>query len=191
VALRLAERLRFLRAFIAHPRQVGAVLPTSRWAVRDMLDMADVPGAALVVELGAGTGVTTGEVLARMKPDARLIALEIDPQLVRLMQERFPDPRLQVVCDSAEHIEKYLEGGEADVLVCALPFTSLDKGLRRRLLGLLPVTLAPTGTAVVIQYSPLIEGELRKLFPSVRRRISPRNVPPAFLYACSLEPGAG
>jgi phospholipid N-methyltransferase len=156
-----------------------------------MLDMADVPGAGLVVELGAGTGVTTGEVLARMKPDARLIALEIDPQLVRLMQERFPDPRLQVVCDSAEHIEKYLEGAEADVLVCALPFTSLDKGLRRRLLGLLPVTLAPTGTAVVIQYSPLIERELRKLFPSVRRRISPRNVPPAFLYACSLEPGAG
>jgi phospholipid N-methyltransferase len=183
----LAERLRFLRAFIAHPRQVGAVLPTSRWAVRDMLDMADVPAAGLVVELGAGTGVSTGEILARLAPDARLIALEIDPQLARLLEERFPDPRLQVVCDSAEHIEKHLEGARADVLVCALPFTSLEPGLRRRLLGLLPVTLAPNGTAVVIQYSPLIQGELRRLFPSVRRRISPLNVPPAFLFACSLE----
>jgi phospholipid N-methyltransferase len=183
----LAERLRFLRAFIAHPRQVGAVLPTSRWAVRDMLDMADVPAAGLVVELGAGTGVSTGEILARLAPDARLIALEIDPQLARLLEERFPDPRLQVVCDSAEHIEKHLEGARADVLVCALPFTSLEPGLRRRLLGLLPVTLAPSGPAVVIQYSPLIQGELRRLFPSVRRRISPLNVPPAFLFACSLE----
>ena len=189
MALQLAERLRFLRAFIAHPRQVGAVLPTSRWAVRDMLDMADVPGADLVVELGAGTGVTTGEVLARMKPTARLIALEIDPQLVRLMEERFPDPRLEVIGDSAEHIEKYLRGEKADVLVCALPFTSLDKGLRRRLLDVLPATLAPAGTAVVIQYSPLIQAELRRLFPSVRRRISPWNVPPAFLFACRLKDG--
>jgi phospholipid N-methyltransferase len=187
VALDMAERLRFLRAFIAHPRQVGAILPTSRWAVRDMLDMADVPGAGLVVELGAGTGVSTGEVLARLKPGGRIIALEIDPRLARILEERFPDPRLQVVCDSAEHIEKYLKGEKADVVVCALPFTSLDAGLRRRLLGLLPVTLAATGTAVVIQYSPLIQGELRKLFPSVRRRISPRNVPPAFLFACSLR----
>ena len=191
MAQQLAERLRFLRAFIAHPRQVGAVLPTSRWAVRDMLDMADVPGADLVVELGAGTGVSTGEVLARLKPGARVIALEIDPHLARLLEERYPDPRLQVVCDSAEHLEKYLKGAKADVTVCALPFTSLDAGLRRRLLGLLPATLAPTGTAVVIQYSPLIQGELRKLFPSVLRRISPRNVPPAFLFACSFREDAG
>ncbi len=187
MAQQLAERLRFLRAFITHPRQVGAVLPTSRWAVRDMLDMADVPGADLVVELGAGTGVSTGEVLARLRPDARLIALEIDPHLARLLTERFPDPRLQVVCDSAEHIEKYLKGAKADVVVCALPFTSLDAGLRRRLLDGLPAMLAPTGTAVVIQYSPLIQGELRKRFASVRRRISPWNVPPAFLFACRLQ----
>ena len=35
----LADRLRFLRAFAANPRQVGAILPTSRLAVRDMLDL--------------------------------------------------------------------------------------------------------------------------------------------------------
>ena len=75
----IADRVRFLRAFAANPRQVGAILPTSRYAVRDMLDLGDVPGAGLVVELGAGTGVQTGEILARMGPDARLVALEIDP----------------------------------------------------------------------------------------------------------------
>mgnify|MGYP002717902521 CR=1 FL=1 len=35
----------------------------------------------LVVELGAGTGVQTGEILARLGPDARLVSLEIDPDL--------------------------------------------------------------------------------------------------------------
>jgi phospholipid N-methyltransferase len=163
----------------------------SRAAVRDMLDMADVPGAGLVVELGAGTGSQTAEVLARMSPGARLVALEIDPNLAKLLQERFDDPRLQVVCDSAENLHDHLGGQRADVVVCALPFTSLEPDLRRRILEELPRVLAPRGVAVVIQYSPLIQSELRRLFRSVRRRISPRNVPPAFLFACSQdEPAA-
>ena len=186
----IADRVRFLRAFAANPRQVGAILPTSRYAVRDMLDLGDVPGAGLVVELGAGTGVQTGEILARMRPDARLVALEIDPALARLLEERFDDPRLQVVCDSAEHLDRHLSGERADVLVCALPFTSLEPGLRRRILDSMPKALAPGGVALVIQYSPLILKELRRLFPTVRRSISPWNVPPAFLFACSQEPDA-
>jgi len=180
----LADRLRFLRAFAANPRQVGAILPTSRLAVRDMLDMGDVPAASLVVELGAGTGSQTGEILARMGPDARLVALEIDPRLVQILEERFDDPRLQVVCDSAENLAVHLGDERADVLVCALPFTSLEPKLRRRILEALPSALGPDGVALVIQYSPLIQSELRRLFGDVRRRISPVNVPPAFLFAC-------
>jgi phospholipid N-methyltransferase len=187
----LSDRLRFLQAFVAHPRQVGAVLPTSRRAVRDMLDLADLPGADLVVELGAGTGVQTGEILARLKPGARLIAVEIDPRLARLLAERYDDPRLQVVCDSAENLAEHLDGATADVLVCALPFTSLPLDLRRRILDRLPPFLSPGGVMVLIQYSPLIEPELRKRFASVRRRLSPLNVPPAFLYACSTDEDAG
>jgi phospholipid N-methyltransferase len=187
----ITDRLRFLRAFAANPRQVGAILPTSRLAVRDMLDMADVPAARLVVELGAGTGVQTGEVLARMGPDARLLALEIDPALVRILEERFDDPRLHVISDSAENLVKHLDGDLADVVVCALPFTSLEPGLRKRILDTLPRALTPGGVALVIQYSPLIQSELRRLFTSVRRRISLLNVPPAFLFACSQDAAPG
>ena len=181
----VTDRVRFLRAFVANPRQVGAVLPTSRSAVRDMLDLADLPSADLVVELGAGTGSQTGQVLERLHPGARLVALEIDPALAALLADRFDDPRLRVVCGSAEHLERHLDGELADVVVCALPFTSLEQGLRHRILDQLPRALSARGTAVVIQYSPLIEGELRRRFGSVRRRVSLLNVPPAFLFACT------
>src|SRR5688500_14551694 len=186
----VTDRLRFLRAFVANPRQVGAVLPTSRAAVRDMLDMADVPGARLVVELGAGTGVQTGEVLARMRRDARLLAVEIDPRLADLLEQRFDDPRLQVIRDSAEHLESHLDGEQADVLVCALPFTSLEPDVRRRILDQLPLALAPRGVALVIQYSPLIQSELRRLLTTVRRRISLLTVPRASLFACPQDGAA-
>jgi phospholipid N-methyltransferase len=132
--------------------------------------------------------VQTGEVLARLGPSARLVALEIDPDLAELLEERYDDPRLQVVCDSAENLDVHLGGKRADVLVSALPYTSFEAGLRRRVLDLLPVALAPGGVLLVIQYSPLILRELRRRFPSVQQRITPWNVPPAFLYACRTDP---
>jgi phospholipid N-methyltransferase len=189
VISQFTDRLRFLRAFVAHPRQVGAILPTSRWAVRDMLDLADLSAARLVVELGAGTGSQTSEILARLGPDARLVSLEIDPQLAKLLTERHPDPRLTVVCDSAEFLDAHLDGSLADVVVSALPYTSLEPGLRRRILDVLPRAMAPTGVTLVIQYSPLMQGELRRRFASVRRSVSPWNVPPAFLFACTGPTG--
>ncbi len=181
----VTDGVRLLRAFAANPRQVGAVLPTSRTAVRAMLDLADVPSARLVVELGAGTGVATGELLDRLGAGARLVAVEIEPQLARRLADRFPDPRLQVVSGSAEDVTAHLGGERADVVVSMLPFTSLEAGLRRRLLDVLPRTLRPGGTALVIQYSPLVLGELRRRFASVRTRVTPWNVPPALLFACT------
>src|SRR3712207_8218612 len=43
---------------------------------------------------------------------------------------------------------------------------------------------AEGGTVLVIQYSPAMLRELRRRFGTVRQRLSPRNVPPAFLFAC-------
>ena len=186
----VADRLRFLRAFVANPRQVGAVLPTSRYAVRDMLDLGDVPGAGLVVELGAGTGSQTAEVLARMKPDARLVALEIDPNLAKLLKERFDDPRVQVVCDSAENLHDHLGGQKVDVLVCALPFTlararaapadprgaAAGAGAERRRPGHPVLAADPEGAAPPVPLGPAAHLDLERA--------------PAFLFACSQDGAA-
>ena len=180
----IQERLRFFRSFLAHPRQVGAVLPTSRWAVRDMLDMADLPQARLVAEIGAGTGAYTGEILKRLRPDARFLAFEIDPNLAAVLSERFDDPRLQTINDSAENIEDYLDGAKLDVIVSAIPFTSLPTGAKESVFRAAARALAPEGVMVQIQYSTVLQEDLTRRFASVRRRLSPLNVPPAFLYAC-------
>jgi phospholipid N-methyltransferase len=182
----LTDRLAFFRAFVAHPRRVGAVLPTSRWAVRDMLDMADVHGADLVVELGAGTGVYTREILARLRPDAHLMALERDPRLARLLTEQYQDSRVRVICDSAENVQAHLKGARTELVVSGLPFTSLGSDVRQRIFSQIVDILAPGGVALVLQYSPVIQGQLREVFPYVERRVSLLNVPPAFLFACSM-----
>jgi phospholipid N-methyltransferase len=186
------DRRRFLRSFLAHPRQVGAVLPTSRRAVRDLLDMARFEDARRVVELGAGTGVYTRELVARLSPDAELLAFEVDPNLAAALESKLDDPRVRVVGESAERLGEHLDGAAADVIVSGLPFTSLPGDVRQRILDAARGALAPDGTLLVLQYSPLIERELRRRFRQVRRRISPVNVPPAVLFACreALEPAA-
>ncbi len=181
----IQERLRFFRSFLANPRAVGAILPTSKRAVRDMLDMANLKQARVVVELGAGTGVYTEEVLKRLRPDARFLAFEIDPELVSTLSGRFNDPRLRIIQGSAEHVEEYLEGEKVNVIVSGIPFTSLPIQVRKNIFKEIAQILAPDGVMVAIQYSTMVQRDLERYFASVRRRLSPLNVPPAFLFACS------
>jgi phospholipid N-methyltransferase len=180
----IQQGIRFFRSFLANPRQVGAIWPTSRWAVRDMLGMANLSQARCVAELGAGTGAYTGEILKQLRPDARLLAFEIDPNLAAVISERYEDPRLRVINDSVENIENYLDGAKVDVMVSAIPFTSLPKDAKQNIFREISWALAPEGVMVQIQYSTVLQGELTRRFASVRRRLSPLNVPPAFLYAC-------
>ena len=159
-------------------------MPTSRWAVRDMLDMADLRRARRVAEFGAGTGVYTGEILKRLHPDADFLAFEIDPNLVATLRERFDDPRLRIINDSAENVQNYLNGSKVDIIVSGLPFTSLPENVKQNIFKQSVRVLAPEGVMLVLQYSPLVQRDLTQMFGSVRRRVSFLNIPPAFLFAC-------
>jgi phospholipid N-methyltransferase len=178
------DRVRFLRSFLAHPRQVGAVVPTSRGTVSRLLDMADVPGAACVVELGAGTGVFTAELLRRIGSGARLVTFEIDAELAGALEARFDDERLEVVADSAETLLDRMGGRQAEVVVSALPFTSLPASVRTRVFRGVTEVLAPGGALLAIQYSKVRRRELAEWFRRIESRRSIRNVPPAVLFAC-------
>lgn len=167
-----------------HPGRVGAVWPTSRFAVRDLLDMADLAGARTVVEFGVGTGVYTAGILDRLPPDGRLLAFELDGALVSAVSEKLPDPRLRVIHDSAGRVGEYLGDEKADVIVSSLPFTTLPKGTKGEILVAARDALRPGGKLLVLQYSNTIRADLEKLFRPVRRRVSPVNLPPAFLFAC-------
>jgi phospholipid N-methyltransferase len=185
----LRERARFLRSFLDGPRRVGAVLPTSLRTVRATLDMAPVAQARCVVELGAGTGPYTREIVRRLRPDARLLAFELDPALAERLAAEVTDPRVRVIADSAANLDAHLDGRRPEVIVSGLPFTSLPGPVRREILHAARRALADDGVMLVLQYSPFMQRELERLFGSVRRRLSLLNVPPAVLFACRTPEG--
>ena len=183
----MRRRALFLRSMISHPRRVGAVWPTSRWAVRDLLDMGNLSGARTVVEFGVGTGVYTEEILKRLHPEGNFLAFEIEPDLASAVAARLKDPRLRVINDSAEHVDDYLEGAKADYIISSVPFTSLPADVRHSLLEAARGALAPDGQMLVLQYSTTVLPDLERSFATIRRRFSPLNIPPAFLFACSTS----
>ena len=168
---------------------MGAVWPTSRRAVEDLLDMGDLGRANVVVEFGAGTGVYTEGVVRRLAPEARFLSYEVDGNLAAAVARRLPDRRLEVVHASAEGVGGHLEalGEKADVVVSSLPFSTLPAPVRQNLLDAAREALAPGGVFLVLQYSNTVLPELERRFPRIRHRLSPLNVPPAFLFACEAS----
>jgi phospholipid N-methyltransferase len=182
--LDIKRRILFARSMLANPRGVGAVWPTSRRAVRDLLDLGDFSRARTVLEFGVGAGVYTEAILERLRPDAKLLAFEVDGEMARAVAERLEDPRLEIITDSAENAERYLGGAKADIIVSSLPFTTLPENVREDILDLSRRILAPEGSMLVLQYSLAVSDGLYRRFATVRQRISPVNIPPAFLFAC-------
>jgi phospholipid N-methyltransferase len=186
-ARRLADWAAFLRAFAAHPAQVGAVVPTSRPTVARMLDLAgadfDWRDAKVIVEVGAGTGVYTEQILERVGPQTEVLAFERDPALARRLAARLgpAHPNL-TVCGDAAQLEEVLDGRLTPLVVSALPWTSLKAEVRDRLLTMIGRNLAPGGALLTIQYSTHRERDFAGYFGRIRHVWSLRNVPPAALY---------
>ncbi|MCK8302754.1 methyltransferase, partial [Erwinia amylovora] len=66
--------------FIAEPRNTGTVAPSSRSLCETKTDAVDWQHCLRVAEVGAGEGVLTRPVLARMRADARLLTFESYPR---------------------------------------------------------------------------------------------------------------
>src|SRR2546421_6224315 len=95
----------FARNFLKHPNMVGWMLPSSPFVVDKVLRQVDWEKARVIVEYGPGIGTFTTEVLRRMRPDATLIALEINADFLQYLLASIQDPRLRLVQESAEEVD--------------------------------------------------------------------------------------
>lgn len=183
-----ARTLKFVSGFMANPAETGSLVPSSRFLAQRMLRSIDWRRARVVVELGPGVGDLTRQILARMHPTATLLAIEVNPDFAAVLARSIPDPRLQIVLDSALTIDKQIEAlglKEADCIVCSLPFANMRPEVRLAILRKSKDSLAQRGSLVLFQYRKLLLPMLRDLFPTVRSEFEWRNLPPARVFSCT------
>jgi len=186
---RTGDALLFARNFFRHPRMLGSIVPSSRFLIKQLLQPIDWNQARVIVEYGPGVGCITAEILRRMRSDAVLIAIELNPDFVTHLRSSLRDGRLLVVEDSAEAVGEILERfgrGKADYIISGIPFSTLSAEVRERILRNTSKALAPGGAFLVFQFSTRVLEDLQRVFHYVRRKFEPLNVLPAHLFFCQL-----
>lgn len=181
--------LQFFWEGVKNIRTVGTLSRSSGFVSRAMIKHVDFDKADCIVEFGAGDGPITKHILARMKPNARLLAFEVNPILCKLLQENCPDPRMRIVQDSAEHLQAYLqkEGfAHADFIISAIPFVALPEALGNQILQTAKTSLRPGGKFVQINYSLLARKRYDAIFGNSEVDFVPLNLPPAFITSCKV-----
>lgn len=179
------HRIAFFQAFLRKPKEVGSIIPSSRFLMRRVVREARADRAKLVVELGPGTGGSTRALLRTMRPDATLLAIEINPRFARLIAASVRDPRLIVHTGSAEDISGALAAHglpAPDVVLSGIPFSTMPQSLGLSIVREVERVLCPGGRFVAYQVRDRVEMLGRQVFGPARVQLELLNVPPMRVY---------
>ncbi len=179
----------FLRGFLDRPKEVGSIIPSSRWMERRITRTAEIASAKLVIELGPGTGGTTKALLQAMGPNARLLAIEINPGFCELLTRTIDDPRLIVHEGSAADIQEALTKHDLeapDVILSGIPFSTMPQALGLSILRSVKKSLAPGGRFVAYQFRDVVHTLGKRVFGPASVQIELLNMPPMRVYRWDL-----
>jgi phospholipid N-methyltransferase len=180
------SKKKFITEVFKSKGTIGALSPSSSFLTKKMLAPIVFETAQCIVEFGPGTGVFTKIMLQKMRPDAVLLAFEINPTFIEELQN-IKDDRLIIINDSAEKIEDYLNKynqKSADFIVSSLPFAMIPDEVVHAILTNSDNMLSDEGKYIQFQYSLNAKKKLEAYFSKVVIRFTFFNLPPAFVYIC-------
>jgi phospholipid N-methyltransferase len=183
---RSPDWLLFFRKFLRHGTAIASFVPSSAFMARALVKGIDFAPCRVVVELGAGTGPITAELLRRAPASCRVVILERDPDFCARLRERFPGA--DVAEADALDLERVLaERGieQVDHFLCGLPLPSFPRAARERVLEVVHRRLVPGGTFRQLTHMPWVYyGLYRHYFRDVKFHFVARNLPPGGFYTC-------
>jgi len=179
------HQLAFLRGFLNRPKEVGSIIPSSRFLEKRIVNTAGLANAKLAIELGPGTGGTTKALLRGMAPDAKLLAIEINPDFVKLLKKTLRDPRLIVHEGSAADIPAALDKyglEQPEVILSGIPFSTMDLKLSMSILRSVHAALSVDGRFVAYQFRDRVESLGNNVFGRANVQTELLNMPPMRVY---------
>jgi phospholipid N-methyltransferase len=178
----------FARNFFKRPSMIGSVVPSSKFLVKDLMAEVDWERARVLVEFGPGVGTITREILKRMRPDAVLVAIELNEEFVDFLTSTIRDPRLRVVKGSAADVRRMLvELGFplADFIISCIPYSIMPEAVREQIVLESRHALKPNGALLGYQYNRTILPCLKSSFSSVKLNFQFFNILPALIFHCT------
>lgn len=170
----------FTRYALKNIKSTGSIARSSKFLARNLAKQ--IPDdARTIIELGAGDGIITKQLLEYMPHDATLTAYEISEQLLPLL-ERIDHPRFKLKHASAMDIVQDFAIDSVDCLVSCLPLALFPLEMKHELLSHIKAVLKPNGTFLQYQYWLSDKALIQEYFPQLKLNWVPLNIPPSFVY---------
>lgn len=190
----IAERVRFLRAWRANPKAIGAIWPSGprlAAAITRDIDASSAP----CLELGAGTGSFTRALIGRGLDPHQLTLVEQDEQLAQQLRRDFPAAYVHQGDAAKLQGQPLFLDGLAGAAVCGLPLLNMPI---KQQIGILRGTFAqlrPGAAMHLFTYGPRCPVPRRVLdrlgLRARRTETIYANVPPAHVWKLTRRPARG
>lgn len=177
----------FFSKFLAKGRQISSAVPSSPAMVAGVLEHVDFNRPGTIVELGAGTGPVTEQIVEQLRPHHRFVAVENDRDFCDVLRRRFPDVSL-LQADATRICEPLAKMGihKVDYVLSGLPTPALPRRSLLAMMHWLHDALSPDGVFIQITVAPMLyRGFYSRLFDEVDYRMVWLNVPPGGVYRCA------
>jgi phosphatidylethanolamine/phosphatidyl-N-methylethanolamine N-methyltransferase len=151
----LSDTTLFLQEWLVNPQRTGSVVPSSRQLAAAMARWLPRDPESFVLELGPGTGAVTAALLKRGLREDRLIAIDNNPNLTKLLRKRFP--QAQIITGDAWHMDTLLGSLRVPVesvgaVISSLPLLNFPVDQAEALAQKIRTVLEPQGNWVQYSY---------------------------------------
>jgi phosphatidylethanolamine/phosphatidyl-N-methylethanolamine N-methyltransferase len=151
----LSDSTVFLREWIVNPQRTGAVAPSSPQLGAAMARWLPRNPESFVLELGPGTGSVTDALLKDGLREDRLLGIEKNPALAKILRKRFPNA--QIITGDAWDLDKLLAELPLPVesvgaVISSLPLLNFPKEQADALARKIRAVLEPRGRWVQYSY---------------------------------------
>lgn len=174
----------FLHGAIQNPGMVGAVFPSSKATIANMMQRVPWEDCQLVVEYGPGIGTFTHHLLEHLPAHAKLLAIDTSAHFVAHLSKTIRDPRFKAVLGSATDVERIVRQAghdHADIVISGLPISSLPESVAQDMVKATYRVLKPGGAFLTYQYRLKARRLTEQAFDRIDKKYVLMNVPPNHL----------
>jgi phosphatidylethanolamine/phosphatidyl-N-methylethanolamine N-methyltransferase len=183
----MTDALILLRNWLRSPRKVATAVPSSPFLAKAMAATIADPDAGFFLELGGGTGSITRAALDAGVPREKLLVVEANEEMARVLKRRFPG--IHVLEQDARLLDRTLSDLGVQRLagvLSSLPMLNMDGATQLAILQAFAPLLAPAGHLAQYTYGwrcPLDETVLQTLqWERKRQAFVLANIPPAHVW---------
>lgn len=172
---------KFFTEALRNLKQTGSFVPSSQSLAKRMTHHTNFTKTLKILELGAGDGVFTKNILSKMNNDSDLYSFEINSLLFEEI-DKIKDVRFHPILGSVFDVSNHLPDASIDLIVSGIPLANIKKVVKLELLENCHRLLKPGGTYVQFQYSLNDYRLIKSVFQNVSLSYTIWNFPPAFIY---------